>query len=490
MRSGAVILALALGACTSIPPGSANLPDAAALPARWHYEVRPNADLTRLEATVCFEGPTPHELRAGKDDAATRLRYARWISPGPVRRLPIEDGRVQLGRAPADGCIVYGVDLSEGGSLGAEVRRSDNGMLISPNIWLWRPERRSRSASASLRMVLPAGVRASLPWHLAADGSHYALGAEAFAFDSYAAFGALRRVTGVHQQVPFEVAVMDARLALDDGALARWMRGAIELAGRGPGGFPATRLHVIVVPGGSDSEPVPFGAVTRGGAGSVLLFVSHGASLPALTRDWVLPHEISHLFLPYVAREHAWFSEGLATYYQEILRARAGVLSESEALFNLARSMRSAKPDPSAPALRSASATMHQTYAFRAVYWAGAAYFLMADVELRRQTHGERSLDSILGDLRGAKAGHQKWELDDLLARMDSLAGVPVFRRLAEHCLTRSFPDVEPTLVALGVSPESAPLSIDADAPLRELRSALLQGSSGQAAGGAGAAQP
>ena len=122
--------------------------------------------------------------------------------------------------------------------------------------------------------------------------------------------------------------------------------------------------------------------------------MSPHATLADLERDWVLPHELSHLFLPYVSREHAWFSEGAATYYQEVLRARGGVISESRRLLNIARSTRSAALEGTGRALREESLVMHETYAFRAVYWAGAAFFLMADVALRRSTQGQRSLDT------------------------------------------------------------------------------------------------
>jgi hypothetical protein len=359
-------------------------------------------------------------------------------------------------------------------------------------------------------------VRASLPWSTqdateprpvearAPSTEHvqvYELDPSAFAFDSQAALGDFLPIRGEHRGIPFEVAALADHPTLDADTIAAWMRGAIEVASQGPGGFPARRLHAIVLPGGSSHEPVPFGAVTRGGTGSVLLFVSEGAALPALARDWVLPHELSHLFVPYVPREHAWFSEGIATYYQEILRARAGVLSASEALLNLADSMLGAAREGTGRPLREESRAMHETFAYRSVYWAGAAYFLIADVALREHSGGERSLDTVLAGLRAAveaplesKRASDPDPLDALLARMDELAGEPLFRPLAEACLARSFPDVEPTLAALGVQVEArgsareknvearatdpARSALRDAAPLARLRDRLLGGSS------------
>ena len=53
--------------------------------------------------------------------------------------------------------------------------------------------------------------------------------------------------------------------------------------------------------------------------------------LDDLRTDWTATHEFSHLLLPYVSRRDRWLSEGLASYYQNVLRARDGRLSETDA---------------------------------------------------------------------------------------------------------------------------------------------------------------
>ncbi len=468
-------------ACAGTPGGSTPKPGKGEPAARWHYEVRVSPELRSLEATVCFEGPMPRELRAGKDEAASRLRHARWLSPGPVRGLRVERGRIQLGRAAEDGCVGYRVDLAEGGSLGAAVRRVGASLLMSPNAWLWRPERRASGASATLVLHMAEGLRASLPWPKTPDGARYVLDEDAFAFDSQAAIGALRVTHGERDGIPFEAAALDATLAPEEPVIAAWMRNAIDLASAGPAGFPAPRLHALLVPATTDGAPVAFGSVTRGGVGSVLLFVSPKATLPSLERDWVLPHELSHLFLPYVAREHAWFSEGAATYYQEVLRARAGVLSPEEALLNIARSTQSAAREGTGRTLRAESRDMHSTYAFRPVYWAGAAYFLMADVALRQASAGEKSLDSVLRALKERAGAGRPESLDALLARMDDYAEMPIFRPLAEACLKRAFPALDPVLAQLGVRQEGDARWVAREAELAAVREGIFGGRSASA---------
>jgi hypothetical protein len=464
-----------VSACAATSGSSAPQAGNTELAMRWRYEARLSSDLTSLDATICFEGPTPRELRAGKDEAASRLRHARWISPGAIRGLPVRNGRIQLGHSVDNGCVAYRVDLREGGNLGAEVRHLGRSVLASPNIWLWRPEPRAVDGGATLALELSEGQTASLPWPMAADGKRFALDSDAFEFDSRAAFGRLRQTRGEHRGVRFEAALLDAASAPNGALVESWMRSAIDLARTGPGGFPTSRLHALLVPAATDGEPVTFGSVTRGGAGSVLLFVSPTASLPSLERDWVLPHELSHLFLPYVARAHAWFSEGAATYYQEVLRARGGVISSQDALLNIARSTRSAAQEGTGRLLRDESRDMFATRAFRSVYWAGAAYFLMADVELRRTTGGKATLDTVLEALRNG--GHRRsWEtLDELLAQMDAIAGTPVFEPLANRCLGQAFPDVEPVLAELGVRADGDEFSVVDEAKLATVRDAIFR---------------
>ncbi|MCK6549944.1 hypothetical protein L6R52_29190, partial [Myxococcota bacterium] len=77
--------------------------------------------------------------------------------------------------------------------------------------------------------------------------------------------------------------------------------------------------------------PVDFGLVLRGGGPSVTFFVGDEADDASLVGEWVAVHELSHLSMPFVERDAAWLSEGFATYYQNVLRARAGLMSAEAA---------------------------------------------------------------------------------------------------------------------------------------------------------------
>jgi hypothetical protein len=446
-------------------------PQKSALPERWHYEVRVNEALTRLEVMLCFAGAVAQELRAGRDGASEHLTEARWVSPGAVRKLSLRDGRVQLASNERDACVAYSVRLDETGGMDGLVRRVGDDVIASPNAWLWRPERRSVDARATLRVTMPAGLSALLPWP--AHEGLYSLTSQAFRFDSYAAFGRFAPLRVVHAGVPIEAALLGEPLPLSPDAVAHWLRSAVDTVSIG-GRFPAERLQVLAVVSGAGSDPVHFGMVARGGSGSVMLFVSESAREATLVSDWVLAHELSHLWFPFIDRDHAWLSEGLATYLQEVLRARGGVISGEDALTGLAQGMRSARDEGTGRDMRSESRDMHDTYAYRSVYWAGAAFFLIADVQLREKSGGKVTLESLLAALRAQDSYDRTWTAEQVLRRMDELAGMPLFVPLSIECLSREFPDVEPTLQALGLRADKDEPVMDDAAPLAHVRRALF----------------
>ncbi|HEX5658022.1 MAG TPA: hypothetical protein VFX59_12540 [Polyangiales bacterium] len=407
----------------------------------WHYEVRVDPALTRLEAKVCFQGVVPNELRAGKDEAAGNLLYARWLGPGARRKLPIAHGRIQLLSDTRDGCLEYAVSLGESGSLDVAMRRVGRDVLASPNAWLWRPERRAIDATATMELRLPPGISAVLPWPRTKNLR--TLDPEAFRFDSYAAFGHFTTHLERVGEVELEYAILDGPLGAE---VLPWLKSSIRVATLSDGAFPRDRMQAIVVPSSASSEPVQFGMVARGGSASVLLIVSADAEPQALLRDWVLPHELSHLLLPYVEREHAWLSEGFATYYQEVLLARAGLASPEEALRRLSTSLRSVSAQAGTTPLVEECARLELTRDYRKVYWGGAAYWLNIDVALRRRG---LALDVLLTQLRTQPNARELWTARQLIEQLDALSNTQLFSTGFDDAARLPFPPFEEALKEL-----------------------------------------
>ena len=89
------------------------------------------------------------------------------------------------------------------------------------------------------------------------------------------------------------------------------------------GHWPARHWQISITPtAASASDPIPWAQVHRGDINQIEFFTSADASSEDLKRAWTSYHELAHLLIPYRGWGDAWFSEGLASYYQNILQAR------------------------------------------------------------------------------------------------------------------------------------------------------------------------
>jgi hypothetical protein len=464
-------LLLSLAACASSPV-PVSVPEPAAGPEAIHYEFRVDSDLRRVHARVCFEGAPPAEMTCGTGWGHPYLRAARAASGD---RLPRRRQRIVTAGLPDDGCFRYEVDVGGAADArgGLSAQRRGNAMLTNLALWLWRPARLSSSPRVTASFALPEGVGLSVPW--SRNGERYDLDDTAFRYMAYAVFGRFERERIEAAGVRAEVAILDGLPEKARAAVRPWLTTALHAVAQPAGRFPRERLQVVVVPGPPSGRPVGFGTVSRGGGASVAIYLPVNARLEELRGDWVAIHEFSHLYHPFIARQDAWLSEGLATYYQEILRVRAGLMDEGAAWLRLYEGAMRGR-DATRP-LAKESADMFQTYDFRTVYWGGAAFALLADVELRRQTGGARTLDDVVTELAACcSATPRPWTAREVLQRMDEIVDRPVFTRLMSRWVTGPrLPDLGATYARLGLRVRNGRVIEVEDAPDVALRDAIMR---------------
>ncbi|MBC7172352.1 MAG: hypothetical protein H5U40_08005, partial [Polyangiaceae bacterium] len=334
-------------------------------------------------------------------------------------------------------------------------------------------------ASARVEVVFdaPAGVSVSTAWP--SDGRVYRPARSFLDREAHLAFGKdleLSRFEVAGAQV--ERARLPGTLAITDDELDAWLARALRAVASLVGRFPHDRVQVVIVPVSRGTDPVPFGLVRRGGGASVLLLMSERAELAALDRDWVAVHELSHLLFPRVARPDAWLGEGLATYYQEVLRSRAGLIAPRDAWRRLIAEFTRGRRDASELPLGVESERMMETRRFHRVYWSGAAFGLLADLELRRRG---TSLDALIAE-RSSELVSADGSVTalELLAALERPLGSGVLTTLADGFeRTRGFPDVSSALAALGIRVDEDGEVSFSDAPeARALRAAIVGGDS------------
>ena len=233
--------------------------------------------------------------------------------------------------------------------------------------------------------------------------------------------------------------------------LADWVLAGAETVTQVYGRFPTDRLRVILRQEHrfwwSRRSAVYFGRTTRDDGGTVELYIDPDQPMDDFYADWTATHEFSHLMLPLLDREDRWFSEGFATYYQNVLMARAGRYTPEYAWQRLAAGFergRDSRPElsPNEVARRGAR-NARMKY-----YWAGAAVALMIDVELRTRSNGAESLDTVLDELEACcLPARWRWSGPELMRQLDSFLDEPLFvdywRRYADR---PGFPAVDEIL--------------------------------------------
>jgi hypothetical protein len=229
------------------------------------------------------------------------------------------------------------------------------------------------------------------------------------------------------------------------------------------GRWPRDSWRVEVTPVSLYSkDPVPWAQVNRGDPDTVSLYIDAMASEEKLRKNWTAYHEFSHLLIPYRGWGDMWFSEGLASYYQNLLQARAGFLNETEMWQRLyegfKRGQNNRRPDLS---LAELSSQMRENRSYMRVYWSGAWYFLRADVELRRRTNSTQSLDTALAQLNACCAD-RAMSARQMAARLDQLTGEELFLPLFESvAASQGIPAFETLFAELSMRIENDQVILD-----------------------------
>ncbi|QNP39559.1 M61 family metallopeptidase [Lysobacter solisilvae (ex Woo and Kim 2020)] len=272
--------------------------------------------------------------------------------------------------------------------------------------------------------------------------------------------------------------VLHVQVAPDiDAARARLLRGWIAESaaatltayGRLPLADATVQISEVDRPSGS---PVPWGQTLRRDGVAVLLYVRRDASLAELRADWTAVHELSHLFHPYLGDRGRWLAEGLASYYQNVLRARSGLLAEAEAWRKLDAGFGRGRRDGGDARLDELAVGRARGGTMR-VYWAGAAYWLEMDLALRARGN---SLDAVLSRyadccLRGTGTVAPA----DFVAELDRIAGGNAFsERYRRYAASRAFPDLDAAYAQLGLQTSDEGLRFSDRADAVRLRRALM----------------
>ena len=472
------VIAAALAGCVR-SASTAKAPDAS-----WEYVVdAPSgaAHVVHVEATFRAVGTPRLVIDDDANDDVTALevndgKSAAWTTPSRSAGAWIVPQCVF-------GCTVrYAIDLD---ALAARCEDElDCATRVGPAIlspalaWLIHPQPKG-DAPVTLRVRAPSPALFATGLRASNVPGTYRFRSPELDEGSFTAFGPMRRIAIDVAAAHVDVVVLGRSLAMSDDAVAQWIRDSAQCVSTLYGRFPVDRVTVFIVPV-HDADEVVFGKVLALAGASVVLITGDAMKAARAREEWVVVHELFHLGFPSFRGEGRWLGEGLATYYEPILRARSGWIDERRMWSDFVRQMPRGLPRPGA------SAGLADREDLDAVYWGGALFALMSDVEIRARTKNAHSLDDVVrASLARGGDATRVWTVADVVRVGDDVTGTSVLREMyAQHAARGAPIDLDALLASLGVersrpgTDKGGGVILHDDAPLAFVRRAITSSAS------------
>lgn len=256
---------------------------------------------------------------------------------------------------------------------------------------------------------------------------------------------------------------------LDEAIIWKWITDAARGVTMYYGRFPVDHCHLEIT--ASSGHGVQWGQASgKTKIPTVSVDLGRHATAEDLAEDWTLTHEIVHVAFPNMARTHLWIEEGLATYIEPIARFKVGLRTEQSVWYEWMVSMPQGQP-------KEGDAGLDHTRTWGRVYWGGALFALVSDVEIRRQTKNRRGLRHALRGIVDA-GGDMKswWTISKALTAADEATQTNVLMTQYEKRRAAPEPvDLEALWKNLGVRVEPGKVVLDDTAPWADIRRSILR---------------
>lgn len=266
---------------------------------------------------------------------------------------------------------------------------------------------------------------------------------------------------------PVQVDYRATDLTVTQQQVLHWIDTARRAVTQYYGRYPVTRVDIQV-----DSRSGSHGpsGTTYGDEGGALIKLGIGRDMAndELQSSWVMTHEMVHLAFPRAGDNQHWAEEGQATYIEPIARAQVGDLSVDYLWQETIEGMPKGLP-------QSGDQGLDRTATWGRTYWGGALFYLMADVEIREQTHNQHGLQDALRAVVAAGGNvTTAWTLQKDFALADQAVGVSVLEDLYAAWKDKPVPvDLDGLWKKLGVSLRDGKVSYDDKAPEAAIRKAI-----------------
>jgi hypothetical protein len=269
----------------------------------------------------------------------------------------------------------------------------------------------------------------------------------------------------------FEVTVPDNQLQATDAELTTYIQRGATAVIRYFGRFPMDHVNINIR--AVDGNRVRFGRTMPTNGGTIMMLIGREATAAALNDDWTLTHEMTHLAFPASKEDNReWIAEGMATYVEPVARAQAGYLTPEYVWGQFVDNMHKGEPKPGDEGI-------DNTQTWGRVYWGGALFCLVADVEIRRATKNKKGLQDAFRYIMNDKGTMEyEWPMAMIFKEGDQASGTRVLQDL--YAAWKDKPvevDLQKLWHELGVEKKGGTVVFHDDAPLAEIRQAITSAS-------------
>lgn len=231
------------------------------------------------------------------------------------------------------------------------------------------------------------------------------------------------------------------------------------------GKFPVRRVRIEVKP--TYGRGIKYGNASGWNGPNIKIYVGVHSSSSDFDKDWVVTHEMIHLGFPSLDRRYSWLEEGLATYAEPIARARVGIQSRDEVWKEWVREM---------PAGLARGSGLNYARSWSRIYWGGALFYLLADIEYHRRTNLRDGLEKAIRGIN-SKGGNitVEWPVERALKTGDAAVGAEVLRTLFDEMSEEPYDvDLSALWRSLGVEVRASRVVYNNQAPLAKIRDLIL----------------
>jgi len=424
------------------------------------YDIEIDESIAVAAVKICFDGEAPDFLTVDSKYANRDLLKLPESQHGLIE---IQGRYWKTKYLPNNACLSYRVSIERHHAKRTKktANKRKNVAYIESNTWLWLPEAHSKHDDIKLSFKLPKWAAISAPWYQTSLESYE------FLMGHQPQDWGYTLLIGDFSQQLYPISpghylnIATVRGLANKEEITRWLVDTAQAVERYLGDYPVKQTQVIVIEKTKQKHgPVPWGDFSRGNGFGIRFVIVPSYEIKEFYADWTATHEFSHQLLPKLNYDDIWLSEGLSSYLQYVLMGQAGTLEIDKAWYRIYKGLkRGEKGTENVGEEKLKFAADRRRSGGRAgrtmrIYWSGAAYFLNADLQLRKQSNGKVGLNDILLKLNQCCVPAEKiWTGAELAKKLDELAQsnifLPSYWKMANSA---EFPDYKSTFSELGIS--------------------------------------